>query len=311
MSLDPAAKSLLELISSIDTTPVAETTPQTLRGAMKLPPDAVPVVMAKIEDVVIAGSAKPIDARIYVPRSESDNLPLCMFYHGGGFVVGDLVDYDSWCRRVADKAGTIIVSVNYALAPEYKFPQGPDDCYQAFLWAHDNASDYGGDNNKIAVMGDSAGGTMAAVVCQRALADNGPAICHQMLIYPVTDFNFDTPSYIENGEGYFLTRERMQWFWHHYLLTPEQGALPYASPIRSESLQGLPSATVITAEYDPLLDEGKNYCDKLAAHGVETTYRLYPGMIHGFVSFINMLEQADESIDFIAGQLRQSYSKVG
>ncbi len=310
MPLDPAAKSLLDLINSLDTVPMAEMTPQMMRGGMKLPADESPVVMAQIHDVVIAGSALPISARVYVPHSNAEQLPLCLFYHGGGFVVGDLVDYDSWCRRIADKAGAIIVSVNYALAPEYKFPQGPDDCYQALLWAESNAVNYGGDKRKIAVMGDSAGGCMAAVVCQRALAEQGPAICHQVLIYPVTDFNFDTTSYINNGEGYFLTRERMQWFWNHYLENTEQGALPYASPIRSESLCGLPSATVITAQYDPLLAEGKSYSDKLTSHGVSTTYRMYEGMFHGFTSFINMLEQADQSIDFIASQLQQSFSEA-
>jgi acetyl esterase len=310
MPLDPAAKSLLDLINSLDTVPMAEMTPQMMRGGMKLPADESPVEMAQVVDVVIAGSASPINARVYVPHSNIEQLPLCLFYHGGGFVVGDLVDYDSWCRRVADKTGAIIISVNYALAPEYKFPQGPDDCYQALLWAESNAVNYGGDTRKIAVMGDSAGGCMAAVVCQRALAEQGPAICHQVLIYPVTDFNFDTPSYINSGEGYFLTRERMQWFWNHYLKDPEQGSLPYASPIRSESLSGLPSATVITAEYDPLLAEGESYSDKLTSHGVSTTYRMYEGMFHGFTSFINMLEQADQSIDFIASQLQQSFSEV-
>jgi acetyl esterase len=310
MPLDPAAKSLLDLINSLDTAAMAEKTPQMMRGGMKLPADENPVEMVQVEDVVIAGSALPINARVYVPHSNVEQLPLCLFYHGGGFVVGDLADYDSWCRRVADKTGAIIISVNYALAPEYKFPQGPDDCYQALLWAESNAVNYGGDKRKIAVMGDSAGGCMAAVVCQRALAEQGPAICHQVLIYPVTDFNFDTMSYINNAEGYFLTRELMQWFWNHYLENTEQGALSYASPIRSESLSGLPSATVITAEYDPLLDEGKNYSDKLCAHGVSTTYRLYKGMFHGFVSFINMLEQADQSIDFIASQLQQSFSEA-
>jgi acetyl esterase len=310
MPLDPAAKSLLDLINSLDTIPMAEMTPQMMRGGMKLPADEDPIAMAQVENVVIAGSAAPIDARVYVPHSNREQLPLCLFYHGGGFVVGDLVDYDSWCRRVADKAGVIIISVNYALAPEYKFPQGPDDCYQSLLWSEANASRYGGDKHKIAVMGDSAGACMAAVVCQRALAEQGPAICHQVLIYPVTDFNFETPSYNKNGEGYFLTRERMQWFWNHYLAAAEQGVLPYASPIRSDSLSGLPSATVITAEYDPLLDEGKHYADKLSSHGVNTTYRMYKGMFHGFVSFINMLEQADQSIDFIASQLQQSFSET-
>jgi acetyl esterase len=310
MPLDPAAKSLLDLINSLDTAAMAEKTPQMMRGGMKLPADENPIEMARVENVVIIGSAAPISARVYVPHSDAELLPLCLFYHGGGFVVGDLADYDSWCRRVADKTGAIIISVNYALAPEYKFPQGPDDCYQALLWAECNANLYGGDKRKIAVMGDSAGGCMAAVVCQRALAEQGPAICHQVLIYPVTDLNFDTMSYINNAEGYFLTRELMQWFWNHYLENTEQGALSYASPIRSESLSGLPSATVITAEYDPLLDEGKNYSDKLCAHGVSTTYRLYKGMFHGFVSFINMLEQADQSIDFIASQLQQSFSEA-
>jgi acetyl esterase len=153
MSLDPAAKSLLDLINSLDTVPMAEMTPQMMRGGLKLPADENPVVMAKVEDVVIVGSAAPINARVYVPHSELKSLPLCLFYHGGGFVVGDLVDYDSWCRRMADKAGAIIISVNYALAPEYKFPQGPDDCYQALLWSEINAEIYGGDKRKIAVMG--------------------------------------------------------------------------------------------------------------------------------------------------------------
>ncbi|MCZ7537548.1 MAG: alpha/beta hydrolase, partial [Acidimicrobiia bacterium] len=196
---------------------------------------------------------------------------------------------------------------DYRLAPESRFPAAPEDCFAATRWVSEHARELGGDPQRVAVAGDSAGGNLAAVVALMARERGGPALAHQLLVYPVTDHAFDTASYEANAEGYFLTRDMMRWFWGHYLGDSEEGSHPHASPLRAMELSGLPSATVVTAEYDPLRDEGEAYAERLAKAGVPTELRRYDGMIHGFFGMTHAIDRAREAIDYAAGALRKAF----
>jgi acetyl esterase len=245
--------------------------------------------------------------RIYWPEGRSP-APLVVFFHGGGFVLCSLDTHDELCRALCRESGAVLVSVDYRLAPEAPYPAAADDCYAALAWAVSHAAELGADPTRVAVAGDSAGGNLAAATALRARDLGGPALRHQCLIYPVTDCRFDTPSYIENAEGYFLTAETMRWFWSHYLQDMGRAAEPYASPLRAPSLAGLPPALVITAEYDPLRDEGEHYAQALSAAGVPTTFRRYDGMIHGFVTLAEVFEDGRAARSFAASELRAALS---
>jgi acetyl esterase len=197
-----------------------------------------------------------------------------------------------------------VVAVDYRLAPEHKFPAAVKDCYAAALWAAENAASLGVDAARVAVAGDSAGGNLAAVVSLLAKQRGGPPLAHQALIYPVTDFDFQRPSYQENAEGYLLTRQAMEWFWRQYLNDDAEGADPLASPLRAPDLRGLPPATVITAEYDPLRDEGEVYAERLAQAGVPTTCVRYLGQIHGFISLEHLLPAGRQALLALGATLR-------
>jgi acetyl esterase len=229
---------------------------------------------------------------------------LVVYYHGGGWVLGDLETHDATCRRLANASDCIVVAVDYRLAPEHKFPAAVEDCYAAALWAAENAASLGVDAARVAVAGDSAGGNLAAVVSLLAKQRGGPPLAHQALIYPVTDFDFQRPSYQENAEGYLLTRQAMEWFWRQYLNDDAEGADPLASPLRAPDLRGLPPATVITAEYDPLRDEGEVYAERLAQAGVPTTCVRYLGQIHGFISLEHLLPAGRQALLALGATLR-------
>jgi acetyl esterase len=202
-----------------------------------------------------------------------------------------------------------VVAVDYRLAPEAKFPAAAEDCYAATCWVAANAAALGVDATRIAIGGDSAGGNLAAVVALLARDRRGPRLAHQLLVYPVIDCAFDTKSYLDNAAGYFLTREMMRWFWHHYLDKPDQAADPVASPIRAATLAGLAPATVITAEYDPLRDEGEAYASRLAQAGVPTTLTRYDGVIHGFFGMGNVIDKAKLAVAQSARELRQAFAR--
>jgi acetyl esterase len=233
-----------------------------------------------------------------------------VFFHGGGFVVGDIDTHDATCRGLAKAAHCIVVSVDYRLAPEHPFPAAPEDCYAATVWVADNAASLGGDGARLAVGGDSAGGNLAAVVALMARDRGGPALAHQLLIYPVIDHNFDTASYVENGRGYLLSREMMMWFWGLYLEDASDGSNPYASPIRAEDLSGLAAATIISAEFDPLRDEGEAYARRLGDADVAVTARRYDGMVHGFFAMTAVLDRAREAVAFAAAELRRAWRQT-
>ena len=224
-----------------------------------------------------------------------------------GWVIGDIESSDGLCRILTNAVGCIVVSVDYRLAPEHPFPAAADDAYHATLWAATNASSFGGDPSRIAVCGDSAGGNLAAVVAQIARDRGKPAICFQLLIYPVTDAACDTPSYSENAEGYFLTKDAMQWFWNHYVRNDADRNHPYASPLRARNLAGLPAALVITAEFDPLRDEGERYAEGLRAAGTPVQLTRYEGMIHGFFAMSAVIDQGRTAIQQSAAALRTAF----
>jgi acetyl esterase len=308
MPLDPEAQAMLDAMSSgeqVDLFSLPHTLVRENFGQM--PGGAAPgPEVHRVENRSIPGPDGTIPIRIYTPAG-SDLKPAVVFYHGGGFVLCGLDTHDSTCRELAAGADCVVVSVDYRLAPEAKFPAAPEDCYAATQWTAEHATELGVDALRIAVAGDSAGGNLAAVVTFMARERGGPALCHQLLIYPVTDFAFETNSYRDNAEGYFLTTQMMRWFWDHYLESESDGENAFASPLRAKDLSRLPPATVLTAEFDPLRDEGCAYADRLKAAGVPTQYTNYPGVFHGFFGMTEQLPRARTAVSAACARLRAAF----
>lgn len=263
-----------------------------------------PAPLARVEDISIPGPAGPIPARIY--SLENSGLhPALIFFHGGGFVFGDLETHDTICRALAHESAAIVIAIDYRLAPEHKFPAAVEDAHAATLWIAAHAATLGIDPHRIAVGGDSAGANLATVVALRCRDSGGPSLAAQILIYPVTDNgSLDTGSYLEFSQGYGLTRAAMHWFGNHYVASAEQAHHPEASPLRALDLSRLPPALVITAEFDPLRDEGEAYALRLGQAGVAVTFLRYPGMIHGFVAMRGIVSAGDRAIRQAADFLR-------
>jgi acetyl esterase len=266
--------------------------------------------IGSVLDRNIPGPGGPVPVRIYRPVGADPDapLPIAVFTHGGGWVVCDLDSHDSMCRAITNAAGCTLVAVDYRLAPEHRYPAGAEDAYAALAWAAAHGRDIGGDPSRLAVVGDSAGGNLAAVVAQMARDRGGPPLRLQVLIYPVTDFRFDTPSHLDPGDPTVLQSDEVRYFWYQYLPDHRMGAEPYASPLRAPSLTGLPPALVVTAEYDPLRDEGEAYAARLAAAGVPTTATRYDGVMHSFVTFLDALPQAREAVAQIGSALNAAFA---
>lgn len=265
--------------------------------------------VGKVEDRQILGPAgNKIPVRIYTPKGTGP-FPILVFFHGGGWVLGNLETHDATCRALTNGAGCITVSVDYRLAPEHKFPAAPDDCYMATCWAALNAAAFGGDPTRIAIGGDSAGGNLTAAVALMARDRGTPSLAYQLLIYPVTDAAADTPSYRKNADGYLLTKDAMQWFWNHYLSNEADGQNQYASPLRAKRLEGLPPALVITAEFDPLCDEGEAYATRLKEAGIPVEVKRYSGTIHGFFSLGHVIDQGKTAVAEASKKLRAAFAK--
>ncbi len=307
MPLDPQCRAVIDEMAAVA---VDWTTldPAVARSGFAAQPVTRKPEVARVEERRIPGPAGPIPLRIYWPAT-GGRRPGLVYYHGGGFVLCSLDTHDDSCRTLCMQADCVVVSVDYRLAPEHPFPAGPEDCYAATLWTAENAAELGIDARRIAIGGDSAGGCFAAVVAQMARDRGAPPLCFQLMIYPVTDCSFDTPSYKENAEGYFLSTSMMQWFWKHYLAKPEDAANPYASPLRAENLEGLPPALVITAEYDPLRDEGEAYAERLRAAGNDVQLSRYPGMIHGFFGMGAQIEKARDAVREATAALRGAFTR--
>jgi acetyl esterase len=272
-------------------------------------PDAGPTV-ERTWDIEITSPVAddPIDLRIYRPGNDGP-YPTLLWIHGGGFVLGDVETADHIARSLAVAADCVVVSVGYNRAPEHPFPDQPRECFAALEWASEYADVYGGDPDRIAVGGDSAGGNLAAVTALQARDRDGPGLSHQLLVYPVTTDDADLPAREENAEGYGLTTDAMAWFDEKYVADPLDTANPYAYPLKARDLSGLPPATVITAGFDPLLDDGELYADRLEAAGIDVAYREYEDMIHGFFGMIEEpdLEAAHDAIEWSGERLRESF----
>jgi acetyl esterase len=308
--LDPQARTLIDAINGaggLALTPGSD--PQQLRAlyaGLALPSS---VVVATVDDRTIPGPAGEIPVRIY--RPDGDALkPVIVYYHGGGWVIGTIGTHDDGCRAFANAVDAVVVSVDYRLAPEHPFPAPLDDAVAALTWVHRNAVELGGDPTRIAVAGDSAGGNLAAVVAQIARDAGGPELCFQLLIYPVVDHEFDSESMHANAEGYFLTRDAMRWFYGHYLNDPSEGDDPRVSPARADDLSGLPPAFVITAEYDPLRDQGTAYAAAMADAGTTVAATTYAGMFHGFLSMVAYIDAGKVAFDDAVAALRAAFGQA-
>jgi len=306
MPLHPQTQALLDEFAKAGAVDLTQLPPAALRqvyAQMSAARTQVPV--GSVADRTIPGPAGAIRVRIYTPAKDASGAGV-VYYHGGGFVIGDLETHDGTCRALANASGATVVSVDYRLAPEHKYPAAADDCYAGLRWVAETAGEIGVDPRRLAVAGDSAGGNLAAVTALLARERGGPKLRMQLLIYPVTDRRFDTVSYRDNGEGYFLTMAQMKWFWDHYLERAEQGDEPIASPLRAKDVAGLPPALVITAEYDPLRDEGEAYAERLRAAGVPTELRRYAGQIHGFFSMFEALDDGRAAVEHAGAALRRA-----
>jgi acetyl esterase len=305
--LDPNIRAVLEAIQAQGLPPLESFPPeQARRLAIENTPkvQAPAEAVAGVRDLRIPGPGGDIGLRIYTPESDAPR-PALIYFHGGGWVLCNLDTHDVMCRAIANRAQAVVVSVDYRLAPEHKFPAAVEDCYAAAQWVAGNASTLGADPARLVVGGDSAGGNLAAVVTIRSRDEAGPEFAGQVLVYPVADLsNFETESYREFAEDHSLTRALMEWFRAHYLSTPEEARHPYASPLLASDLSRLPPALVITAECDPLRDEGEAYAARLREAGVAVTLTRYAGMIHPFFSWTGLVPQAMDAIGQVAGAVR-------
>jgi acetyl esterase len=306
VALHPEAQQLLAALEEAGLPPFEQMTVPQAREAAKGFADlqGEPEEIAT-EDRTIPGPAGDIPVRIYTSAGEGPK-PVIVYFHGGGWVIGNLDTVDKPVRGIANRTGAVVVSVDYRLAPEQVYPAAFDDSYAATVWVAEHAAELGGDPARVAVAGDSAGGTLAATVALAARDRNGPRLVAQLLIYPVTNFDFTTASYEENADGYLLTRGTMQWFWAHYLGAQDLGKDPYACPARADDLVGLPPAFVATAEFDPLRDEGEAYAANLRAAGVAVTAKRYDGMLHGFAWTLGATPSGAVMIDDLAAALRSA-----
>jgi len=309
MPVHPEAQQLLAALEEAALPPTEEQTVPAARASIAgfVALQGEPVEVASVLNRTVPGPAGEIPVRVYTPAGGGGPLPVVVYYHGGGWVIGDLEVVDRPCRLLASAAGAIVVSVDYRLAPEHRYPAAFDDCYAAAVWVAGHAAELGADPARIAVAGDSAGGNLAAAVALAARDRGGPALAAQLLIYPVTDFDFSTESYRVNADGYLLTKASMTWFWGHYLGAQDLDKDPYACPLRADSLAGLPPAYVATSEYDPLRDEGEAYARRLAEDGVAVTAKRFDGMLHGFFWMLAATPSAAGVVDDMVAVLRQAW----
>jgi acetyl esterase len=311
-ALDPQVKQFLELANAEGPLFLRAETPEQARAKMQAMFAANPVAPApiyRVEDRHIAGPGGQIKVRIYTPEGQPP-MGVLVYYHGGGWVLGDLESHDNVCRALANGAGCLVVAVEYRLAPEHPFPAPAEDCYAATTWVAENAESFGGDPSRMAVGGDSAGGNLAAAVALMARDRSGPSIRLQVLFYPVTDCALDTPSQKEfSGDGFVLSRADMEWFWNHYLEAGADKQNPYACPLRAKDLSKLPPALIITASHDPLRDEGERFAERLMTAGTKVTCTRYDGVVHGFVSFAETLDQGKKGLQQAADALRAAFAR--
>ena len=308
MPLDPEAKASLEKQAAMGLPAQHEVSPEEARAMSESQPRIPGPEVASVSDVAAPGPHGDVPVRVYVPITDDTTpLPVCVWFHGGGWVVGSIATNDPTCRALADASGAIVVSVDYRLAPEHRFPIPLDDCYAATEWAAANAASFGGDPARLAVAGSSAGGNLAAAVALRARDEGKPRLAHQSLICPVVDNDFTRASYIANGEGYGLNYDTMVYFWQCYVRDEADASNPYVAPMAAGDLSGLASAFVLTCEYDPLRDEGEAYAERLREAGVPTKLSRYDGQVHALFNAGVPFTRTWDAINEAAGELRKAF----
>lgn len=313
MALDPQVAAILQQSAANPDAPtIADLPPEGGRAmyrAMSEMFDLQDVPIGKIEDRKIPGPAGEIPIRIYTPvAAGATPLPCLVFYHGGGFVIGDLETHDGACRALCNASGCLLIAVDYRLAPEHVFPAAVEDSFAALQWVAEHAAGLGVDPNRIAVGGDSAGGNLSAVVSQLARDNDGPAVAFQLLIYPATDADVDTPSKKENAEGYFLEQKTMDFFYGNYVPTGTDRTDPRLAPMQTADLSGLPPAYIVTAQFDPLRDEGRMYGEKMRAAGVPVEIVNYETMIHGFLTMGGIVDAVKPAIEAAGKAVKKALS---
>lgn len=295
MPVDPQIQALLDRsahLPGIHTLSVADARARYDALVKVLPPSAL---IARVAEQSIDGPGDTLKLRIYTPEGTGP-FPVIVFFHGSGFVLCSLDTHDGMCRNLCGGAGALVISVDYRLAPEHRFPAAPDDCLAATRWVAIHAAELGGDPARLVVAGDSAGGNLAAVTALRIRDEGGPRLLGQLLLYPATAHcTADMPSYAENADGYGLTRATMEWFWSHYA-DPSAATNPHAAPLIATDLARLPPALIQVAEYDPLRDEGIRYAQRLAEAHVPTNLSRWEGMNHGFLFWVNHVDAATEAM---------------
>jgi acetyl esterase len=309
MPLDPQVQAIRDRLDrdpapSLYTLSIEEAREQDVKSTVAGAGQPVPV--AEVVNREIPGPAGKLPVRIYRPAGDGP-WPVLVYFFGGGWSLGTLDTCDDVCRRLANGASCVTVSVGYRLAPEHKFPAAVHDCYAGLAWVASHAAELAADPSRVAVGGDSSGGNLAAAVTLLARQRGGPALVHQLLVYPNTDYQADTPSMREMTDERFFNPHSVRWYWGLYLASPQDGADPLASPLRCADLTGLPPATVISAEYDPLRDEGERYAGRLAAAGVPVEVTRYDGMVHAFFTMTGLVDAAGQAVNYAAGRLRASF----
>ena len=315
MTLDPQVSYVLGLVANSPYPEFHTLSPEDARDIFE---DTAPALNIRAEDVYrtedrwIDGVEGDIPIRIYTPHQPTagEKIPILVFYHGGGFVIGSLDSYDSLCRALANRADCIVVSVEYRLAPEHKFPAAVDDALEAYQWVCDHGHELDGDVTRLAIAGDSAGGNVAAVTAHGIRDEGDTAPLLQVLIYPVLDGTPERPSHHEFAEGMLLTRGNILWFYAHYMNQPEDVLDPRFSPILAEDLTGLAPTLLIVAGHDPLRDEGIAYAERLKSAGIKVDLSNYEGMVHGFLSFADAVDQGKKAIEEVADALRKVFAQT-
>ena len=311
MTLDADAARVLELVKLSGNPPFEDLEPQAARefyrsGRKVLAPDPMPV--SEASDLACPGPHGDIPLRCYRPlvANPAERLPVLVFFHGGGWVIGDLDTHDGVCRHLANAGGCAVVAVDYRMGPENRFPAAVDDCFAATRWVVENAGALRVDASRLAVGGDSAGGNLSAVISLLARDAGAPNIGLQLLLYPATDLGMDSESQRQRADGYLLTERNQRWFHSHYLTGAGDRADFRASPLRAASLAGLPPAYVLTCGYDPLCDEGEAYARRLVESGVRVTSHRFPGQVHGFLTMGRMIRAAGDALDEVGTVIRAS-----
>ncbi|MGI5359255.1 alpha/beta hydrolase [Streptomyces sp. CA-252508] len=310
MDFDPQLQALYDRRAAEGAGPLYEMTLAEARAADLAAVRAgagTPEPVREVFDELIPGPAGALPVRVYRPRADRGPLPVLVYFFGGGWTLGSVETSDAICRGLANAAGCLTVAVGYRLAPENKFPAAVHDCFAGLRWASDNAVRLGGDPARIAVGGDSAGGNLAAATTLMARDTGGPAILAQLLVYPNTDYFADTPSRREITDPLLFNDKSVQWYWDNYLTSSQEGDDPLVSPLRAPSHAGLPRALVITAEYDPLRDEGEQYARCLRDSGVEAECTRYPGVTHGFFAMAGTLDAGSRAVEQAAAFLRTAF----